>query len=93
MVVKQAQEVGLNARIVHFSNPRVEAEQHYYNATHTRLVDLGLEPHLLSGSVLQSLIDLAIAHREHIDHKLIVPTVDWRATKNEVKLTNDANSE
>jgi UDP-sulfoquinovose synthase len=93
MVVKQAREAGLHARIAHFSNPRVEAEQHYYNATHTRLIDLGLEPHLLSGAVLQSLIHLAISQREHIDRKLIVPTVDWRATKNEITPTNSTSSE
>jgi UDP-sulfoquinovose synthase len=93
MVVKQAQEVGLHARMVHVANPRVEAEEHYYNAAHTRLIDLGLEPHLLSGSVLQSLINLAITQREHIDPELIIPTVNWRTTKNEVVHTNDAMSE
>jgi UDP-sulfoquinovose synthase len=93
MVVKQAREVGLNARTVHYANPRVEAEQHYYNAKHTRLIDLGLEPHFLSGSVLQSLIDLAVTRREYIDRKLIMPTVDWRATKNEVKPAHDTSLE
>lgn len=28
-------------------NPRVEAEEHYYNAKNTKLQDLGLKPHLL----------------------------------------------
>jgi UDP-sulfoquinovose synthase len=31
-------------------NPRVEAEEHYYNAKHSKLQDLGLEPHLLQVS-------------------------------------------
>lgn len=93
MVIKQAQEAGLNARIAHFSNPRVEAEQHYYNARHTKLIDLGLEPHLLSDLVLQSLIQLAIVQREHIDRRLIIPTVDWRATRNEMKTSSHTSSE
>lgn len=92
MIIKQAQESGLQARIMHVSNPRVEAEEHYYNATHTRLADLGLEPHLLSGPVLHSLIQLAIMQREHIDRELIIPTVNWRTTQNEVIPSNDAFS-
>ena len=84
MVVRQGERFGLEAQIEHLPNPRVEAEQHYYNAAHTRLIELGLEPHLLNGSVLESLIGLAIKHREQIDRKLILPTVNWRTTKNEV---------
>jgi UDP-sulfoquinovose synthase len=83
-VVEQSKHFGLQAQIKHLLNPRVEAEQHYYNAAHSRLIGLGLKPHLLNGSVLDSLIELTIQHREHIDRSLIMPTVNWRATKNEV---------
>ncbi len=84
MVVEQSNRFGLEAQVKHLPNPRVEAEQHYYNATHTRLIELGLEPHLLNGDVLESLINLAIEYREHIDRNLILPTVNWRMTKNEL---------
>src|SRR6266481_3503589 len=84
MVVMQSKRFGLEAQIKHLPNPRVEAEQHYYNATHTRLIELGLEPHLLNESVLESLIGLALRQRERIDRNLIMPTVNWRATRNEV---------
>jgi UDP-sulfoquinovose synthase len=82
MVAAQSERFGLEAQIRHLPNPRVEAEQHYYNATHTRLIELGLEPHLLNGAVLDSMIDLAITYREQIDRQLIMPTVNWRSTKN-----------
>jgi UDP-sulfoquinovose synthase len=82
MVLEQSKRFGLEAQIRYLPNPRVEAEQHYYHASHTRLIELGLEPHLLNGTVLASLIDLAIRHREHIDENLILPTVNWRMTKN-----------
>ncbi|HKV02367.1 MAG TPA: hypothetical protein VJQ26_09600, partial [Ktedonobacteraceae bacterium] len=84
MVSEQSKRFGLEAQIQHLPNPRVEAEQHYYNASHTRLIELGLEPHLLNGTVLESLIDLAIKRREQIDRNLIMPTVNWRMTKNEI---------
>jgi len=84
MVAAQSKRFGLEAQIIRLPNPRVEAEQHYYNAAHTRLTELGLKPHLLNGAVLASLIELAIERRAHIDRNLILPTVNWRATKNEL---------
>jgi nucleoside-diphosphate-sugar epimerase len=84
MVAEQSRRFGLEAQVRHLPNPRVEAEQHYYNATHTRLIELGLEPHLLNEAVLESLIGLAIKRREQIDRNLILPTVNWRTTKNEL---------
>jgi UDP-sulfoquinovose synthase len=87
MVTRQSKSLGLQAQVNHISNPRVEAEQHYYNVTHTRLMDLGLEPHLLTDAVVESLIGLAIMHQKQIDYSLITPTVNWRNTANEVPVT------
>ena len=84
MVVKQSNHFGLEAQVEHLSNPRLEAEQHYYNATHTRLIELGLKPHLLNDDVLESLIRCAIEYRELVDKNQIVPTVNWRKTTNGV---------
>lgn len=42
------------------ANPRVEAEEHYYNAQHTKLMSLGLEPHLLGDNIIDSLLNFAI---------------------------------
>ena len=88
MVVEQGRQCGLEVQVKHIPNPRVEAEQHYYNAAHTRLIELGLEPYLLNGAILESMIRLAIQHRELIDRSLIMPTVNWRTTKNEVAQTD-----
>jgi len=82
MVVDQSKRSGQETHIRYLPNPRVEAEQHYYHASHTRLIELGLEPHLLNGAVLESLIALAMHHRSRIDKNLILPTVNWRVTKN-----------
>ncbi|HYB01916.1 MAG TPA: hypothetical protein VED37_16970, partial [Ktedonobacteraceae bacterium] len=83
-VVEQSKKFGLEAQIKHLPNPRVEAEQHYYNARHTKLIELGLDPHLLNSSVLTALLENIIKHREKIDRSLIMPTVNWRNMKNEV---------
>jgi UDP-sulfoquinovose synthase len=84
MVVRQSRSFDLDAQVNYLSNPRVEAEQHYYNAAHTRLIELGLEPHYLNGTVLESLIALAMQYRDHIASNLILPTVNWRMTKNDL---------
>jgi len=58
MVKKAGNAMGLNVEINHLSNPRVEQEQHYYNAKNTNLLSLGLQP--LSDSLLDSLLNFAI---------------------------------
>jgi UDP-sulfoquinovose synthase len=61
-------------------NPRVEKEEHYYRAAHTKLLDLGLVPHLLSGSTISSLLAVADRHRDRVDPAAIEATVQWRKT-------------
>lgn len=74
--------MGLRVEIDHLPDPRVEAESHYYNAKHSRLVDLGLQPHVLSDSLLDSLMNIAVRYRERIDPAVMLPYVNWRDTQN-----------
>jgi len=55
-VTVQSEKLGLKVAIDHLKNPRVEAEQHYYNPKHTKLIELGLQPPLLSDELLQSMV-------------------------------------
>ncbi len=82
MVQAEARKLGMAVKIDHLSNPRVEAQEHYYNAKHSKLVDLGLEPHLLSDSLLDSLINIAVKYRDRIDPSVLLPQVDWRLASN-----------
>jgi UDP-sulfoquinovose synthase len=85
MVQVAGKNLGLSVRIEHLANQRVEAEEHYYNAKHTKLSDLGLKPHLLSESLLDSLLNIAIEHREAIEDSLLLPRVNWRRSRNDRK--------
>ncbi len=77
--VKQvADDMGLEATLTHLTNPRVEQEEHYFNAMHTALVDLGLEPHQLTDEVIRDILELAVEHRDRVKKELILPTVSWR---------------
>ncbi len=78
-----AAKLGLAVEIDHLPDPRVEAEQHYYNAKHSRLIDMGLKPHLLSDSLLDSLMNIALQYRDRIDTTILLPTVDWRNGSND----------
>jgi UDP-sulfoquinovose synthase len=70
-------------QIDYLENPRAEAEGHYYRAAHTRLIELGLVPHLLSDTLLGSLFAVADRHRDRVDLRAIAPTVRWRQTSND----------
>ena len=82
MVQAAARQEGMRVEIDHMEAPRVEAEQHYYNAKHSKLLDLGLRPHCLSDSLLDSLIRVAVKYHERVDASLFLPQVDWRNSRN-----------
>jgi len=85
MVKKAGRKLGLAVEINHLPDPRVEAEEHYYNAKHSKLLGLGLEPHFLSDSLFDSLLNVALKFRDRIDSSLIQPRVNWRSTRNELR--------
>ena len=87
MVVDAAGKLGIDARIERLPNPRVEKEEHYYNAKHTGLLDLGLEPHYLGDSLLDSLLNIAVEYRERVDTDHVMPSVDWRTGRSKERIT------
>ncbi|MGH9056194.1 MAG: NAD-dependent epimerase/dehydratase family protein [Acidimicrobiales bacterium] len=70
--------------IERMDNPRVEQDSHYYRAAHTRLLDLGLAPHLLDASFIASMFPLVERHRARVNIEAIRPTVQWRSTTSEL---------
>ncbi len=70
---------GLPTSIAHLPNPRVEREEHYYNAKHQKLLDLGLQPHYLGDTLIESVIETVEKHAHRVDPvELQQPNVDWR---------------
>jgi len=69
--------IGLKIAIDHLDNPRVEKEEHYFNAKNTNLLDLGLQPHFLSDSLLDSLLNFATKYQNRVDKNQILPKVSW----------------
>ncbi|HUA84081.1 MAG TPA: NAD-dependent epimerase/dehydratase family protein [Bryobacteraceae bacterium] len=83
MVQAAARKLGLNVEIDHLPTPRVEAEEHYYHAKHSKLIDLGLRPHYLSDSLLDSLMNIAVRYKDRIDISLFLPQVKWQNSRNQ----------
>ena len=86
MVQNAGEKLGLAVEVEHLPDPRVEKEEHYYNAKHSKLIELGLKPHLLSDSLLDSLMNVAMKYRDRIDLSLMLPRVNWRKPTNERNL-------
>jgi UDP-sulfoquinovose synthase len=70
-------------KIEHLDNPRVELYGHYYNVTHTRLVELGLEPHLLSDTLIDSLLGITKRYAHRVRLEALRPTIQWRKPASE----------
>ena len=75
------------AEIVHLPDPRVEAEEHYYRAAHTKLLDLGLLPFLLGDELLTELLSIARSHLDRLERPALEPLVQWRATASRISGT------
>ncbi len=81
-LVKQAGEhLGYTVEIQHCENPRVEKEDHYYNAVHTKLLDLGLEPTLLGEELVESMIHVIERHKARAIEGAIDPRTRWNPSK------------
>ncbi len=82
-VAKVATELGMNAEIRHLENPRVEAEEHYFNPDHQHLLDLGYEPtHDMASELVVMLTDLQ-KYRDRIEAKrdVLIPDIRWDGTR------------
>jgi UDP-sulfoquinovose synthase len=78
LVQRAGKEHGLEVRVEAIENPRVELEEHYYHASHTKLMDLGLQPHFLSETLVESMFGVIERHRDRVIPERILPRDRWR---------------
>jgi UDP-sulfoquinovose synthase len=77
LVKGSAAQLDMDVTIESFPNPRVELEQHYYNASNQKLLDLGLEPHYLGEELVHSVLDAVREHRDRVIFRAITPKTQW----------------
>ncbi len=78
LVQKAGAEVGMDVQVHPIDNPRLEAEEHYYNASHTKLMDLGLKPHLLNETLIESMFATIERFTQRVIPDHILPRDRWR---------------
>ncbi len=78
LVRSSASALDYEAEIESVPNPRVELERHYYNAANTKLLDLGLEPHLLGEELVRSMLRTIARHRHRVIARAIAPRTQWK---------------
>ncbi|WP_100011333.1 NAD-dependent epimerase/dehydratase family protein [Lentibacillus sediminis] len=78
LVKKVAAEEGLETAVSHIENPRVEKEEHFYQAENTKLRDLGLEPHLLTEEVVREILQTVVEHKDRVIKENVLPKVTWK---------------
>jgi UDP-sulfoquinovose synthase len=71
-------EVGIDVQVDHVHNPRFELEEHYYNPAHTKLLELGLQPTLLSETLIESMLEVIKRHKDRVLTDVIDPVTLWR---------------
>ena len=81
LVQSAGKQVGIDVRVDHLDNPRVEKEEHYYKATHSKLLDLGLEPHLLSETLIESMFATIQRYKARVIFDHILPVTRWRGIR------------
>jgi UDP-sulfoquinovose synthase len=81
LVRRAGAQVGMDVRVDHLENPRVEMEEHYYNPMHTKLLDLGLRPHLLSETLIESMFTAIDRYKDRVIEDHILPATRWRGVR------------
>jgi UDP-sulfoquinovose synthase len=75
---RAAEQAGTEVTIDHFPNPRVELEEHYYNAVNTKLRDLGLKPHYLGEELVRSMLSTIERYKDRVVTRAIAPKTQWK---------------
>ncbi len=81
LVKSAAGHLGYEVTIDHVDNPRVEKEEHYYNAVNTNLLDLGLQPHHLGEELVESMLGIIERHKGNAIESSIEPRTRWNPAR------------
>ena len=78
LVQNAAYDLGMTSERGPIPNPRIEAEEHYYNPHHQTLFDLGYKPTVNTAKEIKNLLLDLEPFSNRINEKVIMPTTKWR---------------
>jgi UDP-sulfoquinovose synthase len=95
LVRAAAHDMGLEAEVRHVENPRVEAEDHYYEPDHQHLFDLGYAPTLDIRGEIRTMLEDLVPHRDRIErHRdALLPDVRWNGERRAVRYLAPADAD
>lgn len=85
IVISSASECGIKVGIMHLDNPRIEAENHYYNPDRKLLIELGYEPCERLDSYIRALLVDLVNFRQRIKahSSNFIPRTTWHKSASE----------
>jgi UDP-sulfoquinovose synthase len=93
LVKRSGAELGYQVQVQNYPNPRIEAEQHYYNAANTKLIDLGLKPHHLGEELVRSMLKILERYKGRVIDRAILPRTRWKPGELEGAVSGSSESE
>ncbi len=78
LVKDSMKEIGVKVTVKKISNPRIENENHYYNAKHSNLKKLGLKPTKLTKKVIVDISEYCMKFKKNIKLETINPKIKWK---------------
>lgn len=69
--------LGYEVKVDHITNPRKEAEEHYYNPIYQGLIDIGVQPHYLTDEVMVEIFHIVDRYKNNIRKDVIFRGVKW----------------
>ena len=77
LVVEAGKNLGINVEKKNIENPRIEKEDHYYNAKNNKFKDLGLKANLLDVNFLSNELNKILKLSKNVNKEKIQPKVLW----------------
>ena len=78
LVKSSMNKIDVDVTIKKIKNPRIEKENHYYNAKHSNLRKLGLKPTKLTHSIILEIAEYCMKYKNNIKPKTINPGIKWK---------------
>tara|TARA_Y100000741_G_scaffold345136_3_gene310327 strand:+ start:2064 stop:3206 length:1143 start_codon:yes stop_codon:yes gene_type:complete len=77
LVVSSLAKISITASIKKIQNPRIEKEKHYYNAKHSNIKKMGLQPLKLNSKIINDIAKYVMKYKKNINPNIIKPKVNW----------------
>ena len=71
-------DIKIDVQIKKMRNPRIESENHYYNAKHSNLMKLGLKPTKLTKKIIVEIAQYCMKYKKNIQKDIINPKITWK---------------